>query len=77
MEVKKKKNNNKISRRHIPSSSSVPFGHSLQLKDKPLIICSSGVRSVQFVPPVHGLSWQPSRSNSQKSPGVMKHFFRK
>ena len=53
------------SRKHTPSSSSVLPGHSLQLYDLPLTTCSVGVRSVQFVPSVQGLSWQPSKSISQ------------
>ena len=43
-------------RRHIPSLSSVPFGHLLHEYDFPLSTCSAGVTSVQFVPSVHGLS---------------------
>ena len=47
-------------RRHIPSFSSDPSGHWLQLNSFPVDSSTSGVTSVQFVPSVQGLSWQPS-----------------
>ena len=55
-------------RRHVPSLFSVPFGHWLHWNDLLLDFSTSGVTSVQFVPSVQGLSWQPSKSNSHWSP---------